>query len=188
MNVYDFDQTIFQPDSSYAFFLYCMKRYPAAFLKTAPTMLLGCLRYLLKRTSTKALKEKVFSFLRYVPEPEKAVMAFWDEHFSGVEDWYLAQRCKDDLIITASPSFLVGEAGQRLGVRVLGTEMDIRTGRILGENCHDAEKVRRFYQANPNGVIERFYSDSLSDTPLAEIANKAFLVDKGRLSDWPGTS
>ena len=57
------------------------------------------------------------------------------------------QRIKDDLIVTASPEFLVGEAGRRLGVRVIGTRMDVRTGRIEGENCHDEEKVRRFRAA-----------------------------------------
>ena len=185
MNVYDFDQTIFQPDSSYAFFVYCLKRYPRAFLATGPDMLVCCLRYLRKKISTKELKEKVFSFLRLIPDPEKTVMDFWDSSLGGIESWYLAQQRADDLIITASPSFLVGEAGRRLGFRVLGTEMDIRTGKILGENCHDSEKVKRFYLAFPQGVIESFYSDSLSDAPLAEIAREAFLVDKGRLSSWP---
>lgn len=186
MNVYDFDQTIYQPDSSYAFFMYCMKRYPRAFLKTAPAMLLLCLRCLLKTASTKDLKEKVFAFLRYLPDPAAVVSDFWDVSLDGVESWYLAQKREDDLIITASPSFLVGEAGLRLGFRVIGTEMDIHSGRIEGENCHDREKVRRFYAAFPEGVIERFYSDSLSDTPLAEIAQEAFLVEKGKLSIWPG--
>ena len=185
MNVYDFDQTIFQPDSSYAFFVYCLKRYPLAFLTTGPKMLAYCLRCLRKKSATKELKEQVFFFFFYLPEPEKTVKEFWDEAIGCVEGWYLAQQREDDLIITASPSFLVGEAGRRLGFTVLGTEMDIHTGKILGENCHDAEKVKRFYEAFPQGVIESFYSDSLSDSPLAEIAREAFLVDKGRLSRWP---
>ena len=35
MNVYDFDQTIFYPDSSCTFFLYCLKKYPGAVLRVA---------------------------------------------------------------------------------------------------------------------------------------------------------
>ena len=53
-----------------------------------------------------------------------------------------------------------------------------------GENCHDTEKVRRFRALYPDAEIDEFYSDSLSDSPLAELAGKAFLVKKGRLSEW----
>ena len=36
----------------------------------------------------------------------------------------------------------------------------------------------------PNGKIEEFYSDSYSDTPLAEIAEKAYIVTGEELTDW----
>ena len=63
--------------------------------------------------------------------------------------------------------------------------MDIHSGKISGENCHDEEKVRRFYEVYPDGEIDAFYSDSLADTPLASIAKHAFLVKKGIMSAWP---
>ena len=184
MNVYDFDKTVFYPDSSCAFFLYCLKKRPAAVLRVLPGILSASLRYAFGAIPTKALKEKLFAFLRYLPEAEETVGRFWDERFSSVEEWYLAQKRPDDLIVTASPAFLVGEAGRRLGVEVIGTRMDIRSGRIEGENCHDEEKVRRFRALYPDAEIEAFYSDSLSDAPLAELAEKAFLVKKGKLSAW----
>ena len=185
MNVYDFDKTIFYPDSSYAFFCYCLKHYPAAVLQTAPQILAYSLLYALGAVRTKALKEKLFSFLRYLPDPQETVDAFWRENFTGIGKWYLAQKMDDDLIITASPEFLVGAAAEKLGVRLIGTRMDIHSGKISGENCHDAEKVSRFYEAYPGEEINAFYSDSLSDTPLALIAKQAFLVKKGELSVWP---
>ena len=184
MNVYDFDKTVFYPDSSCSFVLYCLRRYPAAVLRVGPKILSAGLRRAFGAIRTKELKETVFSFLRFLPEPEKAVACFWDERLTGIGDWYLAQRRPDDLVITASPEFLVAEASRRLGFRLLGTRMDIRTGRIEGENCHDTEKVRRFRKAYPDEEIESFYSDSLSDQPLAEISREAFLVKKGKLSEW----
>ena len=33
--------------------------------------------------------------------------------------------------------------------------------------------------------MDEFYSDSLSDTPLARLADKAYLVTDGVLSEWP---
>ncbi len=184
MNVYDFDKTIFYPDSSYTFFLYCLKKHPGAVLRVFPGIAAAALRYACGAIPTKALKEKLFAFVRYLPDAGKTAARFWDEHFSGVGKWYLDQKRPDDLIITASPEFLVGEAGRRLGVEVIGTRMDPRTGRIDGENCHDAEKLRRFRRAYPDASIEAFYSDSLSDAPLAEIAERAYLVNKGKLSAW----
>ena len=76
----------------------------------------------------------------------------------------------------------------RLGIRLIATNMDKHTAKIDGLNCHSDEKVRRFYKEFPEDtVVENFYSDSLSDTPLAKLADKAYLiVDKGQTPvPWP---
>ena len=185
MNVYDFDKTIYYPDSSYSFFLYCLKHYPGAVLRTLPQAVIYSVRYACKSIRTKELKEQLFSFLRFLPDPEQTAERFWDEHFSGIGSWYLAQKKPDDLIISAAPELLVRVAAKRLGVSLLATKMDPFSGRIEGENCHDREKVRRFFSAYPAGKIQSFYSDSLSDGPLAALADKAFLVSRGKLSAWP---
>ena len=184
MNVYDFDKTIFYPDSSVTFFRYCLRRFPGAVLRCSPGMIAGGLRYARGKISTKELKEKLFAFLRFLPEPEETVKQFWDERFGGIGEWYFSRKQPDDLIITASPEFLVGEAGRRLGVAVIGTRMDPHSGVIEGENCHDEEKVHRFRAAFPEAEIDAFYSDSYSDAPMAKLARKAFLVKKGTLTDW----
>ena len=36
MNVYDFDNTVFTPDSSASFLLFCLRHYPRAALKALP--------------------------------------------------------------------------------------------------------------------------------------------------------
>ena len=91
-------------------------------------------------------------------------------------------KCRGIPLLTGDKA-LRRAAGEE-GVEVIGTRMDIRSGRIEGENCHDTEKVRRFRALYPDAEIDVFYSDSLSDSPLAELAGKAFLVKKGNLSDW----
>ena len=185
MNTYDFDQTIYETDSSYSFYLFCLKNYPSAVLRTLPKTLAFAAAYGLKRIKTKRLKEQLFSFLRYLPDVDAAVADFWDEHRSGIGQWYLDQKKEDDVIISASPYFLLRPVARELGVGLIATPMDKRTGKIQGENCHDREKVRRFQEQYPGAHTERFYSDSLSDTPMAELADQAFLVSKGRLSPWP---
>ena len=184
MNVYDFDQTIYHPDSSYHFYFYCLKKHPRAVLPTLPKSLLLALRYRLGLCSAKELKEQLFSFLQALEDVDHVVERFWNEHHVHMQDWYLRQKREDDVIVSASPEFLLKPMAKKHGFHLIGTLMDKRSGRIDGENCHDEEKVRRFRERFPFGRIEHFYSDSLSDTPLAKLAERAFLVDRGRLSPW----
>lgn len=186
MNTYDFDKTIYINDSSFDFFFYCLKKHPAAVLRSLPLSAVKGLKYAAGKAETKELKQQLFSFLRYLDDVDSVVERFWDEHFSGVGRWYIERRRDDDLIISASPEFLLRPAVRRLGVEMMGTVMDKHTGKILGANCHDHEKVRRFYERFPDGHSEEFYSDSLSDSPMADISDSAFMVDHGKLSPWPG--
>lgn len=186
MNTYDFDKTIFYPDSSFCFYRYCLRSFPSAVLPTVPRSLRLAVRYGKGKIGAKALKEQLFSFLSAIPDVDAAVAGFWRENEKRIGAWYLAQKKPDDLILSASPRFLLQPVCDRLGVELIATEMDRHSGKISGENCHDREKVRRFYLRDPKGHTEAFYSDSLSDSPMAEIADRAFLVKKHRLSPWPG--
>ena len=116
---------------------------------------------------------------------EQIVLDFWEEYRDHLQDWYLRQKQPDDVILSASPEFLLAPICEELGVRLIGTPMDPYTGKIRGLNCHDEEKLRRFYREYPEGHIERFYSDSRSDEPLAKIADQAFLVGKDVIQPWP---
>jgi phosphatidylglycerophosphatase C len=185
MNVYDFDETIFFPDSSYCFLLYCLKRYPTAFAPLIPGFLTRGAGKLLGVTSTKRLKEKIFSFVRHIPDVDGELELFWQEHWRNIMPWYLMKKRDDDLIISASPDFVVRPAAEMLGVRLIATPMDKHTGKIDGKNCHDEEKVRRFREQYPEAEVEEFYSDSLSDAPMARLARHAYLVRRGVITPWP---
>ena len=182
MNVYDFDKTIYPRDSATDFFWYCVRRYPAALL-CLPAALGTALVHWGKPELRGKLKEKIYSFLRFVPDPKAAASAFWDEKLDDVYSWYRERRRDDGLVISASPDFLVGEACRRLGVRWLCTEMDRHTGRLLSPNCRGEEKVRRFRAEYADAPVEEFYSDSWSDRPMMELAERGYLVKKGRVAD-----
>lgn len=186
MNVYDFDNTIFVPDSSYCFVLYCMRHYPRAVLKVLPGTLWQFILYLREgRKDAGRLKESMFSFLNRVDDVERIVQEFWEENYGRIEPWYLEQKRSDDLIISASPDFLLRPAAERLGVSLIATPMNPYTGKIQGKNCHDREKVRRFLEHYDRDSVENFYSDSLTDTPMAKLARDAFFVKDRQLLPWP---
>lgn len=186
MNVYDFDKTIFFPDSSYSFVLYCLRRYPRAVLRALPGMAAASLKKLVGAADTRALKEQVFSFLQDLDNVDQIVLEFWKEKRGQLAAWYLKQKRDDDLIISASPEFLLRPIAEELGVRLIATRMDPLTGRITGDNCHDTAKVCRFRKEYPDGTVDAFYSDSLSDSPMARIAKEAWLVkNKSERIPWP---
>lgn len=184
MNVYDFDKTIFYPDSSQTFYLYCLRKHPLAVLRSIPRSAVYAIGHLFGAVRTTKLKEKLFSFLKHIPEPEKLSEEFWDHNSHRIGKWYHARKQSDDVIVSASPEFLLKPVARRLGARLIATRMDPSSGRIEGENCHDHEKVRRFRELFPNAVVHEFYSDSDADSPMARLAQKAFRVDREKLSPW----
>lgn len=184
MNVYDFDKTIYNGDSTRDFYLYSLIKHPEM-LKYVPNALSGAFSHYISKSCTKTqFKQKMYTFLTCV-DVQKDVPAFWSKNRHKIKTWYLRQKRKDDVIISASPRFLLEPVCAELGVRFLiASEVDPITGEYSGVNCHGTEKVRRFYEMFPQGRIDAFYSDSQSDRPLRDIASSAFLVTGDRLTDW----
>ena len=185
MNVYDFDGTIYDGDSSVDFTLFCLRRRPAC-LASVPGMAASAALYALGRVDKTRMKEGLFSFLRRARVDDALLDEFWDAHIGRVKALYLERRRDDDLVISASPEFLLRPACARLGMRPpLGSRVDVSTGRFYGLNCHDEEKVRRLREAFPGARVEEFFSDSRADAPLAAIAERAWAVRGEEVKLWP---
>lgn len=183
VNVYDFDKTILPYDSTAAFFLWCAGRYRGVGLRAAPA-LMATGSFLRGDLTQTGYKEIFYRFLTAVPDIDAAVEQFWSRRFSDISSWYLAQRRRDDIIISASPEFLLRLPADRLGVRLIASRVDKYTGRTEGLNNNRAEKVRRLEAEYPGTEIGEFYSDSHSDDPLAALADRAYLVKAEKILDW----
>lgn len=184
MNVFDFDKTIYLGESSTSFFRFCLLRRPQLFL-WLPVIAAACLARVLKWIDTRKLKELFHGYLRLLKDTENLVERFWDKEEKKTPVWLESELPKGGVVISASPEFLVDGLCRRLGLSVIGTEMNIHTGRIKGLNCKGKEKPVRFRQRYPDVRISAFYSDSLVDTPMAELADSAYLVHGERVSPWP---
>ena len=89
------------------------------------------------------------------------------------------------MIISASPEFHIREICSRIGIKnVIASKVDPKTGRCLGPNCRDEEKVRRFREIFGDAEIDDFYSDTEHDVPLAILAKRAYLIKNGTITDW----
>ena len=175
MNVYDFDGTIYDGDSTVDFYLYCIRRNPGV-LFALPKQAFGTLLYMLKKIDKTKFKEYFFSFLSRVDAMD-LVEDFWDINDKKIFDWYMNQKEETDIIISASPEFLLKPICSRLGIKhLLASRVNDKTGVFQGKNCRGEEKVVRLREAYGECSIEQFYSDSRSDLPLALLAKEAFLV------------
>lgn len=131
------------------------------------------------------VKERFYRYLRHVPDVGEEVERFWLTHDKKLKDWYFEQKREDDLIISASPEFLLEPLMKRLELEMIASRVVPQTGVYMGLNCHGEEKVRRMREAYPEAQIDAFYSDSKSDSPLARLARKAVLVKGDALSPFP---
>ncbi len=182
MNVFDFDDTIYDGDSSVDFFKFCCKK-NCETLKILPFFGVNVFLYLLKLRTKEQMKSSYFGFVRYIENIDETVESFWKTHQYKIKEFYKRKHCDDDLVISASPDFLLEPICRQLNVRLIATRVDPKTGQLLGKNCRGKEKVRRFCEYTSE-EIDEFYSDSLSDSPLRDKAKKAFLVKGNRLLDW----
>lgn len=185
MNVYDFDKTIYDGDSTIDFWKFCLKRYPLAIVALFPTIC-GIGLYMIGKTSKVKLKQRFYTFLKYIPDIDCQLSAFWEKNEIKIQNWYVKQKRDDDLIISASPYFLLKPICDDLGVRLIASKVEKNTGICAGENCYGQEKVRRLQSEVPDANINAFYSDSLSDKPLADLAKRAYLVHGTKITEWKG--
>lgn len=186
MNVYDFDETIYHGDSTVDFFQYCLLHHPIMAI-TLPNTAFQFVRYFAHLQSKTRCKEQMYKFLRCIGETPDVVDAFWASHIKNIKPWYIEKLHRsDDVVISASPEFLIKPACEKLGIsHVMASRVDPYIGLYRGKNCWGEEKVRRFYEVFGEGTgIDAFYSDSLSDTPLARLANEAWIVRGDDLVAW----
>lgn len=184
MNAYDFDKTIYKNDSSTDFLIFCIFRHPKA-LSRVPSIIAGYVKFfILKKGRKEDFKEKAFSIVKYC-NMEKDIADFWRKNKKKIKDFYLKQKREDDVIISASPRFLLEPICKELKIKhLICSDVDSRNGKFLSLNCWGQEKVVRFKQEFKDMGVDEFYSDSYSDTPMAELAKSAFLVKGEKLLPW----
>ena len=184
MNAYDFDKTIYDGDSTADFYIFSLKRHKKIAL-LSPSLFGAFIRfYVFKRGNKTEFKEVMYRFLRYC-DIDKDINDFWKINKNKIKAFYLNQQKDDDVIISASPEFLLKPICKELGIKhLIASRVDKKSGAYSGINCHGEEKVRRFYEVFKDGKIDEFYSDSYSDTPLAVISKKAFLVKGNDIKEW----
>lgn len=184
MNGFDFDGTLYRGDSTLDFYFFVVRKQPRC-LRALPRQIKGAFLFALKRIDRDEFKECFYCFLRYAHGIDDLIDAFWAKHRSKIYPSVMERVVAGDLVISASPTFLLQPFCSDIGVELIASEVDKAAGKLLGLNCRREEKVRRFHDAYGDIELDEFYSDSLTDTPMAACATKSFLIDHGSIKPFP---
>ena len=183
MNVYDFDNTIYDGESVFDFFLFCVKKEKRLILYF-PMLLKNLFRYKAGKLTIDGLYEEASKLTKEVirnrEHADAYISEFWSINARKLKKEFLDKLKSDDVIITASPVILIKAISDQLKTEnIIGSRIDLDTGKMEFA-CFRQNKIIAFKEAYPNAVIDEFYTDSLNDMPLAELAKKAYLIKKGK--------
>ncbi len=184
MNIYDFDNTIYNGESVVDFFFFYLKK-DKSLLKYIPSLMAALMKYKKgKVTIEEALSkygEIVTAYYKKNPTLKEDMTAFWDSHMHNIKPFYKDIQTDDDLIISGSPEFSLEIICERLGIKKYIGSVIADDGKIE-RLCIREAKVKAFKELYPNTEIDNFYTDSVNDTPLIEISKNAYLVKGNKIT------
>jgi len=179
MNVYDFDNTIYNGETGVDIFLSFLKKDPSLLLfvpKAIQIITKYKLGYFSSEEAVSISSGQIVEYLFSLPDIHAEIREFWDKHIHKIKPLYFRLRSDDDLILSACPEPVLEEVCKRLRIpRYLGTEVDLEEMRIISF-CFKEYKVTSFKQHFPDTRIHNFYTDSFNDKPMMEISDNVFLV------------
>ena len=199
LSVYDFDKTIYNGETLNDFYRFYLIKKPWK-IYTVIFQLWYFLLYVLKIISLEKLKENFLRFLNgeNTGELKKLIREFWEKKESKINLWVKDEILKNKketeilVAISASPTFLIIDRLKLMGFDVvIGTDFLFESTKfhshITSKNCKNYEKVKRLDKwAEDNNIqydIVNFYSDSIADKPLFDLAEHKYWIKKGILKN-----
>lgn len=179
MNVYDFDNTIYDGETLVDFILYFVRTDPKIW-KYVPKLLIIAFKDKFHLfTVEQAIKEYAGFLEGYyvnVGNLDERVKAFWDQNEHKIKPWYAKVQRDDDIIVSGTTDFILDEIAKRIGIKnYVGSSIDRETGKFI-RLCFLDNKVKIFNELYPDAHIDNFYTDSMNDKPMMDLADHVFFV------------
>ena len=185
IDVYDFDGTIYDGDSTFDFVCFCLRRHPMIAL-SLPALAVSGAKLAMKKIGLTEFKSALFGLMtKHISLTEEAKLFWQDEKTKKKLGAWFYDRPRDlpIVIASASPEFELRYAADILGVKnLIGTRCDDATGKLIGKNCKGAEKIERIRAMMGEYTVRAMYTDDTkADGPLLEIAQEKYKITHGTL-------
>lgn len=185
MNVYDFDNTIYDGESVVDFYFFLLRRNPKL-LTLFPKMVYMLFRYKACKIAEKELLSEAEKYIKKIFDEndiENLIPEFWDKYSYKIKDFYMEIKQDDDVILSASVDFLISEICNRLNIKnVVASQIDVKTGKVL-RLCYRNRKPEIFKNIFPEIVIDKFYTDSMNDESMFNLAKQIFIVKGNKVKE-----
>lgn len=181
MNVYDFDNTIYDGESFWDFFIEYVK-VNHTFVRYIPKVIVAFAKYKLGKITVEQMKTDYAPVIKKCycdyDNWEEFTVKFWDEHMHKIKAFYSKVQKDDDVILTASPELTINEIAKRLGIKyAVCSKIDSNTGEITRICMRQNKIIALKEEFGDNVEIDDFYTDSIAnDGFFAEHAKRVFLV------------
>lgn len=180
MNVYDFDNTIYDGETLVDFIVYYIKTDPKIW-KYIPKLLYIYFKDTCHLFTVDEAIKAYAGFLEgyYVKKIDTAkedVKKFWDINQHKIKPWYNDVRRDDDIIVSGTTDFILEEIAKRMGIKnYVTSSIDPKTGKFE-RLCFLENKVKFFREAYPDAHIDNFYTDSMNDKAMMDISDHVYFV------------
>lgn len=187
INVYDFDNTLYDGESMLDFYLYCCRRHPLLF-RFVFIVLYTLVRYNMHLVSEEELMNKcrkyVKVFIDGCGDIESLADKFAVKYRKRLKSFYADMKTDNDVIVSASFGFLLRRLMPDFPKdRIVCSEVDLKNKEILSL-CFRNEKTVMFAKAYGTKKIENVYTDSLNDLAIMKMAENAYLVKKNKITEY----
>ena len=179
IDVFDFDKTVVPFDSGSVFWIYCLIHNPWIVI-CVPYLLVMMIPFFIGIKDLTYVKKHIYCYVPLI-NLEKNVKKFWDKHEKDVFEWFRKEnRERPAVVISASADFLLEDICSRLEVeKLICSRHSSKTGAIIGLNCKNEEKVRRYNEEISGCKVINVSSDSIkSDRPIFSLGENCFHIQK----------
>ena len=185
INVYDFDQTIYDGETLIDYIMYYI-RHDRKIWKYVPKLLVIAFKDKFHLfTVEEAIQAYAFFLEGYyvtLDDPAANIVDFWNKNEKKIKPWYAGVKKDSDVIVSGTLDFILEEAAKRIGFkRYIGSSIDENTGKFK-RLCFLDNKVKYFKELFPDDEIENFYTDSMNDKPMMDISQHVFIVKKDKIT------
>ncbi|MCM1544597.1 MAG: haloacid dehalogenase-like hydrolase [Ruminococcus sp.] len=185
MNVYDFDNTVYDGETLVDFIIYYVF-HDIKIWRFIPKLLFIWLKDSLHLFTVEEAVEAYAGFLEgyyvHVKTLDEDTVKFWDKHEKKIKPFYKKIRRDDDVFVTGTTDFIFDEIARRMNIKnYITSAVDRKTGKFT-RLCFLENKVKLFRERYPDAEIENFYTDSMNDKSMMDISKNVYLVKGSKIT------